>query len=266
MYTAIQKTWWWQCFNFPAFPLNRISNILSFFFVFPVLTQILQTMIFFTLSLCLGKGKSCLTAALPEHTRMKTSRGVLHPCATAWKLQQEASSCCCWSAGRGGYTASSQAPHWDPLQLPCRQNYIFCTLKEAFHPKPIPLPAPALMGTQNLHTGTMAWCHFGLSLNAHRRFSWAWTSLLCIQILLGPSFTLCWEGAASRTQNRKALPEPPQWRGEHNIPVHDATCSSLGRTVTKCFPLKTFVHQHTQKVNQSLTTAAHTTTTVGRNT
>lgn len=34
MYTAIQKTWLWQCFNFPAFPLNRISNILSFFFCF----------------------------------------------------------------------------------------------------------------------------------------------------------------------------------------------------------------------------------------
>lgn len=165
MYTAIQKTWWWQCFNFPVFPLNRISNILSFIFVFPVLTQILQTMIFFTLSLCLGKGKSCLTAAPPEHTRMKTSRGVLHPCATAWKLQQEASSCCCWSAGHWGYTASSQAAHWDPLQLACRQNYIFCTLKEAFHPKPIPPPAPALMGTQNLHTVTMGRCHFGLPLN-----------------------------------------------------------------------------------------------------
>lgn len=29
-----RKTWWWQCFNFPGFSPNRISNILSFIFDF----------------------------------------------------------------------------------------------------------------------------------------------------------------------------------------------------------------------------------------
>lgn len=153
--------------------------------------------------------------------------------------------------GHWGYTASSQAAHWDPLQPPCRQNHTFCTLKEVFHPKPIPLPTPSLMGTQNLHTETRGQCHSGLPPeHTHHCLSRAWTSLLCIQVLLEPIFSECCEGAASTARNRTALPEPPQSSGEHNIPVHNATCSSSGRTGTKHFPTAPWKRLHTNTLRK----------------
>lgn len=92
-------------------------------------------------------------------------------------------------------------------------------------------------------------------------------SLLCIQVLPGPSFTECCEGAASTARNRTALPEPPQRRGSIKYPCTQCNLQLSGKDSHKTFPhssLKTFVHQHTEKVNQSLTTAAHT-IPVGRN-
>lgn len=163
-YIATEKLGGDGALIFQLFHLKESQIFGALFWIFPVLTQMLQTMIIFIVPLRLGERHKLFDGSTRRaHKNENVKRCVASPRhsretqAGSWQLLLL--EC---SQGTGVTQHPLQAAPWDPLRPPRRQNYIRCTLNEAFHPKPLALPAPSQMSARNLHAETVGQCRFGL--------------------------------------------------------------------------------------------------------
>lgn len=178
---------------------------------------------------------------------MKRSRGMLQPLATARKLQQEAGSCCWWSAGRAlGLhsvpTSSTMGSSATPMQAELRMLYPKGSISPQAHPTPNSItdgyPKPPHRDNGSVPLWASSWTHTIASAEPEQaccasRSCWGPASLSVVREL------------QAQHETEQHCKSPSSEGGSIKYPCTQCNLQLSGKDSHKTFPhssLKTFVH------------------------